>query len=43
MERSWKVHAASLKAKVALAAVTESETMSELVFRHKVQATQIHE
>jgi transposase-like protein len=38
-----KVHTASFKAKVALAAVKELETVSQLASAHGVHPTQIHQ
>jgi len=43
MGRARKVPTASFKAKVALAAVKELETVSQLASRHKVHPTQIHQ
>jgi transposase-like protein len=42
MGRLRKVHTAAFKAKVALAAVKEVETVSQLASRHKVHPTQVH-
>ena len=42
MARARKLHTAAFKAKVALAAVKELETVSQLASRHKVHPTQIH-
>ncbi len=43
MPRQRKVHTAAFKAKVALAAVKEVETASQLASRHGVHPTQIHQ
>src|SRR5258708_5841861 len=43
MPRQRKVHTAAFKAKVALAAVKEVETASQLASLHGVHATQIHQ
>jgi transposase len=43
MARGRKVHTATFKAKVALAAVKELETVSQIASRHKVHPTQIHQ
>ena len=43
MARSRKVHTAAFKAKVALAAVKELETVSQLASRQQVHPTQIHQ
>ena len=42
MGRKRKIHSAAFKAKVALAAVKELETVSVLASRHGVHPTQIH-
>ena len=42
MGRKRKVHSASFKAKVALAAVKELETVSVLASKHGVHPTQVH-
>jgi len=43
MSRARKVRSASFKAKVALAAVRELETVSQLASVHGVHPTQIHQ
>jgi len=43
MGRTRKVHTAAFKAKVALAAVKEMETVSQLASVHGVHPTQIHQ
>lgn len=43
MARSRKVHTAAFKAKVALAAVKELQTVSQLASTHGVHPTQIHQ
>ena len=43
MPRQRKVHTAAFKAKVALAAVKEIETASQLASLHGVHPTQIHQ
>jgi len=43
MARGRKVHTAAFKAKVALAAVRELETVSKLASTHGVHPTQIHQ
>lgn len=43
MGRTRKVHTSAFKAKVALAAVREVETASQLASRHGVHPTQIHQ
>lgn len=43
MGRTRKVHTAAFKAKVALAAVKELETVSQLASQHGVHPTQIHQ
>jgi putative transposase len=43
MPRQRKVHTAAFKAKVALAAVKEVETASQLASLHGVHPTQIHQ
>ncbi len=43
MVRSRKVHTARFKAKVALAAMKELETVSQLAAVHGVHPTQIHQ
>jgi transposase-like protein len=43
MARTRKVHTAAFKAKVALAAVKELETVSQLASMHGVHPTQIHQ
>jgi transposase-like protein len=43
MARTRKVHRAAFKAKVALAAVKELETVSQLASLHGVHPTQIHQ
>jgi|SRR6516162_4347779 transposase-like protein len=43
MGRTRKVHSAAFKAKVALAAVKELETVSQLASVHGVHPTQIHQ
>lgn len=43
MARTRKVHTASFKAKVALAAVKELETVSQLASSHGVHPSQIHQ
>jgi len=41
--RKRKLHSAAFKAKVALAAVKELETVSQLASKHGVHPTQIHQ
>jgi len=41
--RTRKLHSASFKAKLALAAVKELETVSQLASKHGVHPTQIHQ
>ena len=43
MARTRKVHSAAFKAKVALAAVKELETVSQLASAHGVHPAQIHQ
>jgi transposase len=43
MAKRRKVHEASFKARVALEALKERETVSELARRYQVHPTQIHE
>lgn len=43
MARTRKVHSAAFKAKVALAAVKELETASQLASAHGIHPTQIHQ
>lgn len=43
MARTRKVHTAAFKAKVAVAAVKELETVSQLASQHGVHPTQIHQ
>ena len=43
MARTRKVHTAAFKAKVALAAVKERETLSQLASAHGIHPTQIHQ
>ena len=43
MPRQRKIHTAAFKAKVALAAVKEIETASQLASLHGVHPTQIHQ
>ena len=43
MSRQRKIHTASFKAKVAVAAVKEIETASQLASIHGVHPTQIHQ
>jgi transposase-like protein len=43
MGRTRKVHTSSFKAKVALAAIREVETVSQLASVHGVHPTQIHQ
>ena len=43
MARTRKIHTAAFKAKVALAAVREMETASQLASLHGVHPTQIHQ
>ncbi len=42
MGKKRKIHSATFKAKVALAAVKELETVSVLASRHGVHPTQVH-
>jgi transposase len=43
MVKKRKLHSAGFKAKVALAAVKEMETVSQLAGRHSVHPSQIHQ
>jgi transposase-like protein len=43
MARTRKVHSSAFKAKVALAAVKELQTVSQLASAHRVHPTQIHQ
>ena len=43
MAKKRKVHSSEFKAKVALAAVKEMETVSQLASRHVVHPSQIHQ
>lgn len=43
MGRTRKVHSAGFKAKVALAAMKELQTVSQLASKHGVHPTQIHQ
>ena len=43
MARTRKIHTAAFKAKVAVAAVKELETVSQLASLHRVHPTQIHQ
>lgn len=43
MGKSRKIHGSGFKAKVALAALKESETASQLASRFVVHATQVHQ
>ena len=43
MAKKRKVHSSEFKAKVALAAVKEMETVSQLASRHGVHPSQIHQ
>lgn len=43
VSRKRKLHTASFKAKLALAAVKELETVSQLASKHGVHPTQIHQ
>jgi putative transposase len=43
MAKKRKVHSSEFKAKVALAAVKEMETVSQLAGRHGVHPSQIHQ
>ena len=43
MARTRKVHTAAFKARVALAAVKELETVSQLASVHAIHPTQIHQ
>jgi transposase-like protein len=43
MTRSRKVHSSGFKAKVALAALKELQTVSQLASTHSIHPTQIHQ
>ena len=43
MAKRRKIHNSSVKAKVAIAAIREQKTVSQLASQHGVHATQIHQ